>query len=501
MAEARRVLPAPSMPMAVARAFVESMYTTADGLSLRYHRGVPYMWNRTYWAPLASDDLRTQAYRYLENVDYVDRNGDLIPWSPARRKVDDLLDALPAVTSVESRREPPLWIDCVPDDLPAHEVVPMQNALLHVPTRTLLPHTSRFFGHHALPFEFLPAAPAPKRWLSFLSELWPDDKSSIDVLQEIVGYLLAGGTKLQKIFLLVGPKRAGKGTIGRVVSGLLGPHNLAAPSLSSLATNFGLSPLIGKSLALIADARWSSRSESHAVVERLLSISGEDSLTIDRKHREPWTGRLPTRFLILTNELPKLSDVSGALPSRFVLLVLTKSFYGEESPHLTNELLAEAPSIFTWGLSGLDRLLARGCFEQPSSSQEAIQRLEDLASPIRAFLRSNCIIASDARVPCERLWEMWKSWCEAENRHPSTRTVFGRDLHAAAPTVRRVRARGGDERRWEYLGIGVAAGVEYSSQNLGPLGRSTPDGPKGPKSATSYFSEDDRNGAVTDGRF
>ena len=25
-------------------------------------------------------------------------------------------------------------------------------------------------------------------------------------------------------------------------------------------------------------------------VERLLSISGEDTITVDRKYREPWTG-------------------------------------------------------------------------------------------------------------------------------------------------------------------------------------------------------------------
>ena len=55
----------------------------------------------------------------------------------------------------------------------------------------------------------------------------------------------------------------------------------------------------------------------------LLSISGEDTLTIDRKYREPWTGRLPTRFMILTNELPRFSDSSGALASRFVMSILT----------------------------------------------------------------------------------------------------------------------------------------------------------------------------------
>ena len=79
------------------------------------------------------------------------------------------------------------------------------------------------------------------------------------------------------MFLFVGPKRAGKGTIGRVLTGLLGAHNVAAPTLAGLSTNFGLSPLIGKPLGLVSDARLSGRPDSNIVVERLLSVSGEDS--------------------------------------------------------------------------------------------------------------------------------------------------------------------------------------------------------------------------------
>ena len=133
--------------------------------------------------------------------------------------------------------------------------------------------------------------------MAFLTQLWDDDTATIGTLQEMLGHLLAGDTSQQKMFLLVGPKRGGKGTIGRVLTGLLGAHQVGAPTLASLSTNFGLQPLIGKPLALISDARLSTKADSKIVVERLLSISGEDSLTIDRKYKEPWTGRLPTRFL------------------------------------------------------------------------------------------------------------------------------------------------------------------------------------------------------------
>jgi putative DNA primase/helicase len=317
-------------------------------------------------------------------------------------------------------------------------------------------------------------------------------------LQEIVGYLLAGGTSLQKMFLVVGPKRGGKGTIGRVLTGLLGHHNIVGPTLSSLATNFGLSPLIGKPLALVADARLSSRTESHLIVERLLSISGEDSLTIDRKHQEPWTGRLPTRFLIMTNELPQLNDASGALPSRFILLVLTESFYGKENPHLTDELVAESPSIFIWALEGLDRLLRRGYFEQPASSREAIQRLDDLASPVQAFLRDRCILETHARVRCDDLWNEYRSWCDWENRNPGNRALFGRNLLAAV-SIRHIRAGYGTNRHYEYVGVGIRDGSSTNAPDPGHPGRHVELRPGRPGSEP--LTAPHRDEATTDGRF
>ena len=68
-------------------------------------------------------------------------------------------------------------------------------------------------------------------------------------------------TRQQKILMLVGPKRSGKGTIAKVLAQLIGLKNVCAPTLASLGMNFGLWPLVGKSLAIIADARLSNRSD------------------------------------------------------------------------------------------------------------------------------------------------------------------------------------------------------------------------------------------------
>jgi putative DNA primase/helicase len=319
------LVPPPSHPMAVARDLVKRLYTLPAGQYLRQHRGDFFFWSGTQWDELQARDLRSRCYALLEDAVYEDEDTKtgLItekPFRPTLRKMAAVLDALGAITLVRSATEAPLWIDDRAKP-PAHKLIAMQNGLLDVQTRSLYAHNALYFNHHSLAFPFEPDAPLATKWLAFLHELWPDDETAIETLQEVLGYLLGGDTSQQKMFLLCGPKRGGKGTIGRVLTGLLGAHHVAAPTLASLSTNFGLSPLIGKPLALVSDARLSTKADSKVVVERLLSVSGEDSLTIDRKYREPWTGRLPTRFVVMTNELPRLSDASGALASRFILMV------------------------------------------------------------------------------------------------------------------------------------------------------------------------------------
>lgn len=216
---------------------------------------------------------------------------------------------------------------------------------------------------------------------------------------------------------------------------LVGIDNTVAPTLAGLGVNFGLAPLIGKRIAIISDARLGGRADQHAIAERLLSITREDAIIIDRKFREAWTGRLQIRFLILSNELPRLADASGALASRFIVLVLTHSFFGREDRGLTVRLRPELPSILNWAIAGWRRLIERGYFVMPASSGEAVQEFEDLGSPI---LHSRALRLAPARVvETSTLFESWCEWSKQQGRdHPGTAQTFGRDLRAAFPVSR-----------------------------------------------------------------
>ena len=357
--------------------------------------------------------------------------------------------------------EAPAWLDGRTDVEP-RDLLVCRNGLLHLPTGGVHPPTPEFLALNALGVAHCPNAPEPTAWLEFLGQLWPNDPEAISTLQQWAGYLLTPDTRQQKILLLVGPKRSGKGTIARVLTRMLGKQNVASPTLGSLAKNFGLAPLLDKLLATVSDARLSGRTDQAAVVERLLAISGEDHLTVDRKHVKAITVRLPARFMLLTNELPRFTDTSGALASRFIILQLTESFYGREDHGLTDRLLEELPGILNWSIEGWRALRCSGRFLQPESGAEMISELEDLSSPVGSFVRDRCVVGPEHRCEIDKLFGGWTQWCREQGRdHPGTKNTFARDLRAAIPGLktRQVRIPGGRIRAYQGLDLICPVGV------------------------------------------
>lgn len=449
-----REMPPPSNPMAVARELASAWHDEQTGLLTRRHwRNTWMRWEGSYWREMEDQEVRASLYKRLEHAEYfagLDKDGNPVikPWAPTKRKISDVMDASAAVTHLSASVDPPAWIprdglSRDSDDPYAHgtesPIVACTNGLLRVRDRQLLPLTPAFFNLVSVPFDYDPEATAPT-WEQFLKQVWPDDETSIAALQEWFGYVLSGRTDQQKILLIVGPTRSGKGTIARILTNLVGKGNMAGPTLAGLATNFGLSPLLGKPLAVISDARLAGR-DGQQVVERLLTISGEDTIDVDRKFRDPWTGKLPTRLMILSNELPNFGDASGVIARRFIVLNMTVSWLGKEDTALTDKLAAEMPGILNWALDGLARLERQGHITEPPGSAEAVTTMQDTASPTSAFVRECCDTGPTCEVTVDELWEAWKQWAEDQGIRAGSKAMLGRNLLSVVPQAKRIRPR------------------------------------------------------------
>lgn len=441
-------------PLHTARVLLSRRY---GGDRLRCWQGVFYVWDGAGWRALTSDDVRAVVYQFLES--------EAPEFHPNQARVTQVVDALKSEAHILSRMSPPCWLSGAAL-APAEELVSCSSGLLHLPSRTLHPPTPRYFNLNALPVPYDPNAAAPLAWLAFLRTVWPDDPEAIAVLQELFGYLLTPDTGQQKLFLIVGPKRSGKGTITRVLRALLGPDNVASPTLTTLGGNFGLASLVGKLAALISDAKVGGRADPKVVAENLLRISGEDAVEVDRKFLPAASLKLGVRFVLLTNELPKIADASGALASRFVVLTMTNSFLGREDHGLTARLLGELPGILNWAVDGWARLAARGYFVAPASSASASQDLADLGSPIGEFVRDACRTGPDTEVAVGAIYLAWQTWCASKGLRPGNEQTFGRDLRTVTENVTVYQPRRDGERERFYRGIGLQGARWHATQSI-----------------------------------
>jgi putative DNA primase/helicase len=236
-----------------------------------------------------------------------------------------------------------------------------------------------------------------------------------------------------------------------VLRKLIGDENVDGPTLKGLSNEFGLQSLVDKSLAIISDARWSAGFSSSTAAERLLAISGEDSLTINRKYRDHWHGRLGARILIFTNELPELRDASGALASRFVIWVQRNSFFGKEDTTLDEQLLEEMPGILNWALDGIDMLADERKFKLPEASKQAQRNLEMITAPHAVFAREMCDVRPSAKVKVSDMWDAWNRWAIEKEIDPGNNIAFGRDVFRLFPAVQ----KRGRNPSMTYHGIGL----------------------------------------------
>ncbi len=462
-------------PLLIADALIKEQFLRQGYRTLQYCSDVFWQWDGVKYIELSEEGMRQRIYEFLREAKELKEEGYLENFNPTKFKVDQIVDALRAVCHRDHHpASGAIWLDGREGPNPQY-LISFRNGLLNVkdwlenPLSSLIPHTPLLMNVNSLTFYFDPQAAEPQEWLRFLDSIWPEDPESQQTLQESIGYFLIHDTRFHKILLIIGPPRSGKGTIGRCLMELLGVFNVIGPTLSSLAGEFGLQPFLNKMLALISDARLSSRGNNSVIIERLLSISGEDPLTINRKFLPSLTVQLPTRIMMMSNEIPDMRDASGALAKRYVVLTLTKSWLGKEDTALLSRLRAELPGILLWALKGLARLQERGKFIQPASSAQTIEELEAMTSPIKAFVAEKCEFKPQAVVTVASLFMAWRSWCDSTGYpHSGNVQSFGKNLRAAFPEIEATRPQEDQTRERCYKGIGLAPFFNSSAGVRGP---------------------------------
>ena len=250
---------------------------------MRYWRGSFWLWRGGRYSELPSTEVRAEIVNHLNR------------WyrHVGCGTVSSVLEQVKAKSIVHIGHNPPCWLDGTAKDFAdwsLNDIVICNNGMLHLPSLVerkspfLVDSSPSLFTMSALDYPFDSAASGCERRLQFLCISSGPYPASIATLQEWIGYCLTPDTREQKMLLLIGPKRSGKETLARVLRAVVGEDNVCGPTLGGLATQFGLWPILNKSLAIVSDAR------SAAAQTKPLSSSGCYRSRVKTRRRS--TGRI-----------------------------------------------------------------------------------------------------------------------------------------------------------------------------------------------------------------
>ena len=307
-------------------------------------------------------------------------------------------------------------------------VIAMNNGLLDISNPDnpqLLEHTPDFYTFNYLPYDYDPGATCPT-WDWALGQYFNNDDGTVDtlvpnILHSWIKKWLLRDTSHHKIFAIIGQRRSGKSSIGRVVNRLIGGDNVASITISQLAKNFGLQPLLNKQLGILWDASVGGRaSATLEAVEMLKCISGCDPVSVDRKNKERLDNiTLPMSILIICNKVMDLQDSTGALAGRFTFLETTGSFYGQEDPSVETKMHKELSGIFNRVLKAPEGRV----MEHPKSLSTQ-QSFEELSSPYIAFINEWCEINDEQFIPADVAWFYYCAWTKKNGHKEPSKQKF-----------------------------------------------------------------------------
>ncbi len=304
-----------------------------------------------------------------------------------------------------------------------------KNGVLDMETGLLAPHNQDNNNLSTLSVNYEPHAPRGE-WDAHMERLFrglPDGEQRVELLQEIVGWLLiSDDLNAQKMIAFDGATRAGKGVILEALAAILGPGKLGLADFAYLANGKTQSAFRSHDVMFDFDAKPPMRQESKLALGFALKVASNEPVSIQLLNTQtPWTGRLNSKYLISCNGIPVMMDDSGASSTRFMILRFDRSFEGQEDPGITARMMQYLPGVAAWGVQGLRRLIANnGRFTMPPSSEQAIADLKSGNQPLREFVDEYCKVGQGERCHAKDLWFAYSQYCNAANVKKSSRGQF-----------------------------------------------------------------------------
>ena len=300
------------------------------------------------------------------------------------------------------------------------ELLVLNNGVLNTSKLELYPHTPNLVRFTSLPYNYDKDKQAPK-FIDTINDIFNGHQPTIDNMQELFGYLLYYGKNypLQKLFIFYGEGRNGKGVISQCINMMLGADNCSAIFAVELQDRFGRQNLVDK-MVNISPEKSDMRPMDTAYIK---SLTGGDTIEIEQKYKQSFSTKVYTKFIICTNEVPRVYDTSNGFLSRLVVFNFENTYvedydsetmpkyYKPMNKNLINELAGEKQGILNWALAGLKRLRENNWNMTSNPEMSSLTtKLFRGSSPVYTFV-TECVKAdTSGKIKTSTMFKRYKEW-------------------------------------------------------------------------------------------
>ena len=374
-------------------------YLTKRILAVRDSEGDVYVYDQGIYREIKETDLKTICRDILNEV-------DATIWKKKfeREYIDAFKMEISKIDNLESSKNK----------------MAFKNGYFDLEKGKFFNFSPKIYFEYKLRYKYDSEAKA-KRFEQFLDEIFEKDGERIQLVKEILGYLLLEDRKIHKMYIFKGSGSNGKSVLIKIIQGMLGVKNVSTTPLKKLEGRFGLQDLEGKLVNISSENELGGKNID---TENIKAITGGDLLEVEKKNQDAFTTNISTRLTASVNNDFYFTDSSHSILRRLLFIPFNVCFYEKpENPEemrpdvmyqdnqLQQCLLGELSGIFNIAFKALQELKDNDyVYTSSKACKKELERYIRYANPIMSFMEDELDIGADYEIDKPELNRLFDRW-------------------------------------------------------------------------------------------
>ena len=206
-----------------------------------------------------------------------------------------------------------------------------------------------------------------------LCKWFNEDLEEIKLFKQMIGYLMMNHVDYEKIFFFIGLPSTGKTCLLKLITNFCGKENVSSISLSDMNENFGLEPIINKTVNIFGDIPKTKMLKT----DKFKMLADGSPLNIKRKYKGVLTYSFTGKLIFGMNQFPDMSNDFAGVQRRLVIFRFNHVFRkgdADFNPHINSDLATDEcmSALLNMAIDGYKSLIVNKGFISTKESERAL---------------------------------------------------------------------------------------------------------------------------------